>query len=913
MRWFFHQFANTSTKTPLPLPNTMPTAVMDVVPFEIHSNIALPAAAIIAELSESARNLPNASWSLGTIQLGLDEIRKRAHELRKDLPVDNNTKAHYLLAGSGVNAENIQAELQSIKLNNHYEPSEIATLDIDIDSYVKAKKEEVIWSSIEESILSTELGFDYHVDEIVTLDWKTRKDQVCQLFGLSTMKNRSTDDIPVATVPGWTKISLGRAVLGSSSGSEFTDVDTSPPTSTEAMRDYITVVQELNRARQSGKSYNISQRFHEISISLGSDIRSKQMQDVWKILSEITGESSGRSLPERKYAHAYIDSGNSHDAIKLRRKIAAGAKQFLEKQYFENLELEISRNPMEAQLGGVPSVHNKIRASLNLMFAEKGRWVHPTLEIVNNVPIWALIYYMIRSGHLKDALEFTLSNREAFQKLGTGFPLFLQAYAESPVNSLTGSVLESIRKEFNNQVRAYGEGGSDPYKFALYKIIGRCELSKKTFPEIVRTKEDWLWLHFSLIYEDSTEVSTLYDKYTLESLRHTVTSFGAEHFDPEGKEPGLYVQILIMCGLFEQAVHYAYKFSQIEAVHLAIALTYHGLIRPMTQVPDILLHDDALNFSRLMGTYTRSFRHTDPVEAVEYISLICMNKDVGREFLKMCHEALKELVLETREFSKLLGDLRSDGSRVAGAIEQRLALIDMENVQQYLYAITEQAAIRAEEDGRIADAVLLYQLSEEYDTVVSIINKSLGEMLSVAQLGQAITGGDGSGMPLVIATTNDPAQLARQVMEVFNSNISILRKVKQHNREACGMLLTIVSAWDAFANGKYEQCLKKVGETNILTLDSTADVGMVRARTQQFQTLHQSVARNVPALLVMVMRCCSAICDQLNSSLYHNEGRHAKMLEMQGISRNCLIYAGLIQYRMPREIFVELTNLEIRI
>ena len=370
-----------------------------------------------------------------------------------------------------------------------------------------------------------------------------------------------------------------------------------------------------------------------------------------------------------------------------------------------------------------------------------------------------------------------------------------------------------------------------------------------------------------------------------------------------------------MCGLFEQAVQYAYGFSVIDSVHFAIALSYYGLIRPISdidQVHSVLLYKNQLNFARLMGVYTREFRQADPVDAVEYLILICLNKDAGKTQLKLCHEALKELVLETREFSKLLGDIRQDGSRQAGAIEQRLGLIELENIEQYLHAITEQAAIKAEEDGRIADAVLLYQLSEDYDTVVTIINKSLGEMLSVARLGQPISLSLAEGVPLVIATTDDPAQLARHVMEVYMGNITIFHRVKQRNRDTCGTLLTIVKAWDSFSRGDVDQCLRDVNETNILMLDPNADVGMVRSRAQQFQTLHQSVARNVPTLLVMVMRCCSAICEQLNTSYYHNEGRQAKMVEMQGISRNCMIYAGMIQYRMPREVFVELTNLEIR-
>lgn len=210
-------------------------------------------------------------------------------------------------------------------------------------------------------------------------------------------------------------------------------------------------------------------------------------------------------------------------------------------------------------------------------------------------------------------------------------------------------------------------------------------------------------------------------------------------------------------------MHYTYSFSQIDAVHFSIALTYYGLLRPITNVIKFqheLLYTNKndvseLNFARLMGHYTHDFRRSDCIDSVEYLVLICLNGDLpapqGAEHLKMCHEALKELVLETREFSKLLGDIRPDGSRKPGAIEERMPLICLDNLGEYLRAITEQAALKAEEDGRVADAVLLYQLSEEYDTVVTIVNKSLGEMLAVQPLGQSVSQGvDNSSMPLIL-------------------------------------------------------------------------------------------------------------------------------------------------------------------
>lgn len=791
------------------------------------------------------------------------------------------------------------------------------------------------------------------------MDWKQRKEQICQYFGLLPSTGQSLESGAGANaseqgkrgqpdvIPGWNKNSLGRAVLGPISGSgEFTDVEflqgganqnvVTPtifgslgniPAAQTRVKKFTEAVCELNKHRLSKTPYPISHKFRQCSLPSGNDIRSLQSQDIWKIFIEITGESPTSPVSERKFAKAYLSSPqDSKEAISLRKRITQGAKRFLEKQFMEQLELEISKHPIEAQLGGVPSVQSKIRALLNLKFSDGGKWIYPALEIINNVPVWAMIYFMIRAGHLEDAVRFTTLHREEFAKLGSQFPTYLGELNSSPNNTLSQTLLDTIRREFNEQVRFFDPETSDPFRYAVYKIIGRCELSKKSFPGVINTTEDWLWIHLSLVYEEPTDLSASYDNYTLKNLQLAVTNFGAKYFNPDNKTPALYCQVLTMVGLFEKAIHYAYSFSQIEAVHFSIALSYYGLLRPITNVIKLqteLLYvnrkeETEINFARLLGFYTRDFRRSDPVESVEYIVLICLNGDLpapnGNEHLKLCHEALKELVLETREFSKLLGDIRADGSRKPGAIEELMPLIHLENLSEYLRAITEQAAIKAEEDGRISDAVLLYQLSEEFDTVVNIVNKSLGEMLAVQPLGQAISQGLGENtMPLVLSTTENPAQLARHVMEIYQSNISIFNKVKPRNRETCMTLLQICDARDLYAIREYERCLQAVNSTNILTLDPNAEISLVRRRAQEFVMLHQSVARNVPSLLVMVMECCANIVANIRDSYFTNEGREARINEMRGIARNCMVYAGMIQYRMPREVFIRLSTLETQI
>src|SRR5262245_32696512 len=69
-------------------------------------------------------------------------------------------------------------------------------------------------------------------------------------------------------------------------------------------------------------------------------------------------------LFERKHARAYIGDQESRDAIALRRQIAKGAREALEEQYWDVLERTVQARPMDAQLGGDPSIANKVRAFL---------------------------------------------------------------------------------------------------------------------------------------------------------------------------------------------------------------------------------------------------------------------------------------------------------------------------------------------------------------------------------------------------------------------------------------------------------------------------------------------------------------------------------------------------------------------
>jgi len=251
-----------------------------------------------------------------------------------------------------------------------------------------------------------------------------------------------------------------------------------------------------------------------------------------------------------------------------------------------------------------------------------------------------------------------------------------------------------------------------------------------------------------------------------------------------------------------------------------------------------------ISFGRMIGYYTRDFRTGNVEAAVDYLALICLNSDLpgalGKSQSSLCHEALRELVLETREFARLLGDIRSDGTRLKGAIEERLELIGLADQEDFLKTVTVQAASVAEDNGRITDAVLLYHLTEDYETVITIINRALSEAIAVdigqehirlqplkpralaqQEQHQQVQQPDGSSLSLT--SVDDPVVLAENMINLYNYNNMYLLKIKRPNREACGVLLRLNAVKSKVAAGLWSEALDVSQRCSFLSLILTGN------------------------------------------------------------------------------------------
>lgn len=217
-----------------------------------------------------------------------------------------------------------------------------------------------------------------------------------------------------------------------------------------------------------------------------------------------------------------------------------------------------------------------------------------------------------------------------------------------------------------------------------------------------------------------------------------------------------------------------------------------------------------INFAHLITQYTRDFRTGSVEAATDYFTLICLNADLpgslGKSQSSVCHEALREFILETRDFAKLLGDIRGDGARVKGIIEERLDLINLADQDDFLKNITIQAASVAEDKGLLIDAVLLYHLAENYDRVIDIINRALSDAIAV-ELGGVMPklqplrprveqGQEAAaiGTSLSLTAVDDPVVLGKNMIMIYNEKPMYYEKIRASNRDACILLLRMVEA-----------------------------------------------------------------------------------------------------------------------
>lgn len=944
---------------------------------------------------------------LPQLQLGLQDISRKVRNLGQGGPSAGlargaDARAHYVLSASGINTGQALRDLNDLSASTGATPQTIAdhlaqNTTSEVKQTLAQKYQNDFQKMVDSHVAKAQDEFNKMIDEkLHGVDWDAQRQRIYEHFGLkkpqfddgSTLSgggsfgrsSRLRSRYGASAADKAFDVSMTRSVIGTPGprgvrSSVFGDVAEKVPAGgmRPAPEDrglrikqekYIERVKELNVARLQEKPYTLLQKFSEVEAEPSNDDAS-MLVHAYEALITITGEDASvdnlaapGAVKERQYAAAYLDDNQSSTAaIRLRKRIANGSRKFLENLFYDQLEATVTRNPKEANIGGIPTALAKVKGYVRVRASRKE--LGPDTARMQNVGgdyCWPIIFYLLRSGLYQEALDYVDENAVAFRQFDKDFMKYLRAFVTHSDHRLPGEMQQSINRMYYERQRLEPEDNLDPYRMTCYKIIGRCDILKRNLDGITNDMMDWIWLQFAMVRESNRADEMAQDAFGLDELRLGFKDIGERYFGP-GSEianaPTTFFFMQVLAGSFEKAVADLYPQNYMSAVHFAIALDFYGLLR----VADVSSNDDLLShtsrelpqiaFGSMVGLYTRDFRTADATAAVDYLTLICLNGDltgeIGKRQRGLCWQALNEVVLETREFAQLLGDIRSDGQRIKGSIEQRLRLINLDNERDFLKNITLVAARTAEEQSRVTDAALLFHLAEDFDKVIQVVSNAVSQALTTelgeqpnrltplkprnaaqdpqqqqAQQGQQIQSS------LSLTAVDDPIELARNMTDLYSTSPMYYSKIKENTRDCCDILLKLSEArselearnWPAvidvspplrhictftFTNLLFYT--QRITESRLLPTKANGNISATRSSAQAFHTLPAVVARTVGHAMLWTVIACSNNVDRLRNAEYElQSGREVIAMCVQ-TSKDVMVFAGLIRFKLPARVW----------
>lgn len=803
-----------------------------------------------------------------------------------------------------------------------------------MEGFIQHEHEQVILSMIEESRRQTLDDFQHKLGDGLHQDWQNQKRRILEELGQHKLDEGDT----VSGVPGGLSFRRSTTSMPSVPQSAADEALNASVLHSRIIR-YDTVIARLNKARVDHEPIPLIHALMEIVEGIVQEpARKRGLLDAWTVLKYMVHEQGALPKPvqEREYAAAYMDLDAFHSApgLALRKKWVGGARAYLEAQFAEYMEQVIAASPLQAQRGGVPTVRATVAAFLRAQLrTPQNAWVAGIareMDQSTDTPLWANLFYLIRSGHASDALRCAHENEASLQRADPSFLAYFKAWIDAEDRQLPKSMREHLMAEYVTRFRSVALDAQDPYHYTLYRLMGRFDTAKKFPQPLVSSTENWLWLQLCMVTESAegdAQDPTL-RTHTLHDLAQKLEKYGEAHFDPKGTRPLHYFQLLLLVGEFEKAIAFLHARAayQVDVVHFAIALTYYGLLRvpaasETSQFDYLTVVQRAkgpvalIDFAKLIQRYTRLFAQSSPRDAIAYISLLCLNAKcpapVGGEQVQRCHELVRSLILEapSSSFVELLGDVRADGTPVPGLIEQHLDALHLGDKREFVRKIVESAAKQCEREQRTTDAILLYNHIGEHDTVISVLNRELGAtLMEPVSLSEWQTNVD-AGSAATLSAVSSLVTLARGILASYEQHYNY----RGAPGLVCQTLLGLKKAVSLYNDNQLLPALQTLEALHLLPLDAEArkDVVSITRKAEEFKTYDENITKNFSDIVLMAMTLLYKLHQELKNSITRSNS--GALYEYRSQARALMMWAGMLRFRMSNETYSQLTRLDVYI
>ncbi|ETW04149.1 hypothetical protein H310_04505 [Aphanomyces invadans] len=739
-------------------------------------------------------------------------------------------KAQFLLAGRGFDAEKLSRELRQHELKASFEPKESLGA-CDLDGFLRHHHEMIVVTAIEEALAASTRAAQQSAMNALTSEFQSSKAKLMQdLQGKSTPAPLASQR-PV-NLPSTTSTSFIPAAKATTS--------TQPSAMSEAMQVYAAAVRAYFQAKSlSVPEFNLIEAFASaakslVAPSLSTDSAEHESLCVWELLGQMTQHRSSTS---------------SLRSVAL----AAGARKFFESRYVVFIETKLAQ--LNAPRGG-----DFGRRALVLTYVRDVQQILPPQQV------WAVVYYLLRSGSLSDAIAVA----EGQLSSSSSLPLVIEALQHiastssaekvQPLEQANPALYHKLTTVFDTLVATNKSSPSLPtnrFEVAVVNLVtGRDPLFRNA--GVVENIEDFLWqVQFcSQQHTDPLDVATKVLALVQPSEFNHTTLGGV--FE--------YVRLLVVCQRFDAAVEsLAAKGFVVEAVHVAISLAPHI----KSNNPDF--------FTRLLRQYIHQFQTTNPSDAAMYIAC---HPDAD-----MVRALSSDLLLDTVAFQALAGATDpTDGSRIPGAL-------DLYQTRTEVREIVLWASQQAQNQGRHEDALQLLTLVGDVEGGMVLLNAQLTRTLSTPDrmtwVNHARTFADTwlrASWALDIALNH-----ARSAALAFQTLMNI------------GLFLELLDA-KKFTDG-------------IVFIEALALLpvpGGEQAAVDQLMSMDRGVQQNVHLLLVGYMECLVWETERTKASIPAVETQGHMCKQLRDKARAVVSFSGMIKIRLPLGVNERLNQLEIR-
>ncbi|RZB77466.1 nuclear pore complex protein Nup93 [Asbolus verrucosus] len=793
---------------------------------------------------EGTKELPKVDRSIRQVlEASNDLYTKVAQTGSKDI------QANLLLGSKGVDLPKIIQKLESISTKRTFES---------IEPVEDVNTVGILENEIQNCILSVfETGFNKCMKTISDCSWEHQSGEWKQEKRkiLNSMIGPSGAFIEVGKYPA---IFMERPI-------------TIAPNLGVAETLYAAKIMEYNQAiGRSMQKPNLINGF----VNVANELRDAKVKDMWEIIKYMT------QLPPFPQSEDQIKTRNSAPVINA---LVKQGKKYLEDRYKTYMSNIINENLSSAMLGGVPGTYPLVRSFVGVRL--QGEYSGLKDDKIDGRPLWPMVYYCIRSGDLAAAI-YCLKKRsdKEFQDIIA----ILEAKLNNPDNPEIYKLEDNIRYNYRRHVR----NETDPFKRIVCAVLGCCDVVDE-HSEVARTADDYLWLKLSLVRADYDKDDHI--KYA-DLQRMILEEYGETHYDAMN-QPHLYFQVLALTGQFEAAIEFLPRTERykVHAVHMAIALNELYLLAGSRDSTAPLISIDPmdvkpsrrLNLARLIMIYVHKFEITCPNEALHYFFFLrnFSNED-GMNLFKIC---VCDLVIETKEYNRILGTVQPNGIRSKGLIDQ------FTNAEITTESIAQMIGDNLIKKGLFEEAIEVFDIAGNQEEVLNLFCTLLSQ---------------------VVHLPPQPNSLKERLQE--KGNILGDRYSREGYKASSNVVTSYIKLkqlaifFDQYHSKQFSLAMKTLNDLQIIPRQSQE----VEERVKSFKKLNVDVCKVIPDVLLATMNMLFADYQKVKGneyipSRYQDNTMEKQLSHLREQAKILINFTGLLPYRMPGDTNSKLVQMEI--